>query len=322
MLVLDEPTSNLDAEAMERLRNMVKRLKRDGIAIVIAEHRLAWVADLADRYVVFDAGRVVGEYTAEQFHALPESQRRAWGLRALELSGPRGQVERIAQRAEPSGEKPVIATRGLKVGYERRRLFGRTKRGFVREVGDVNLFAGQIVGLIGRNGAGKSTFVKTVCGLVEPVAGEILVDGRAAKPGRLSALCAMVMQDVNYQLFASSVREEMLLEAMQHVRTAEDAQRVRERADGILRQLGLLDFAERHPMTLSGGQKQRLAIGVALMGEKRVVVLDEPTSGLDRHHMLQVGALMRDLADRGVCVLVVTHDDELAAEVCDRIVRF
>ncbi|MCQ5164281.1 hypothetical protein NE588_15575, partial [Faecalibacterium prausnitzii] len=79
-----------------------------------------------------------------------------------------------------------------------------------------------------------------------------------AKPGRLSALCAMVMQDVNYQLFASSVREEMLLEAMQHVRTAEDAQRVRERADGILRQLGLLDFAERHPMTLSGGQKQRL----------------------------------------------------------------
>ena len=322
VLVLDEPTSNLDAEAMERLRNMVKRLKRDGIAIVIAEHRLAWVADLADRYVVFDAGRVVGEYTAEQFHALPESQRRAWGLRALELSGPRGQVERIAQRAEPSGEKPVIATRGLKVGYERRRLFGRTKRGFVREVGDVNLFAGQIVGLIGRNGAGKSTFVKTVCGLVEPVAGEILVDGRAAKPGRLSALCAMVMQDVNYQLFASSVREEMLLEAMQHVRTAEDAQRVRERADGILRQLGLLDFAERHPMTLSGGQKQRLAIGVALMGEKRVVVLDEPTSGLDRHHMLQVGALMRDLADRGVCVLVVTHDDELAAEVCDRIVRF
>ena len=322
VLVLDEPTSNLDAEAMERLRNMVKRLKRDGIAIVIAEHRLAWVADLADRYVVFDAGRVVGEYTAEHFHALPESQRRAWGLRALELSGPRGQVERIAQRAEPSGEKPVIATRGLKVGYERRRLFGRTKRGFVREVGDVNLFAGQIVGLIGRNGAGKSTFVKTVCGLVEPVAGEILVDGRAAKPGRLSALCAMVMQDVNYQLFASSVREEMLLEAMQHVRTAEDAQRVRERADGILRQLGLLDFAERHPMTLSGGQKQRLAIGVALMGEKRVVVLDEPTSGLDRHHMLQVGALMRDLADRGVCVLVVTHDDELAAEVCDRIVRF
>ena len=72
-LLLDEPTSNLDAEAMERLRNMVKRLKRDGIAIVIAEHRLAWVADLADRYVVFDAGRVVGEYTAEQFHALPNA---------------------------------------------------------------------------------------------------------------------------------------------------------------------------------------------------------------------------------------------------------
>lgn len=322
VLVLDEPTSNLDVEAMERLRNMVKRLKRDGIAIVIAEHRLAWVADLVDRYVVFDAGRVVGEYTAEQFQALPESQRRAWGLRALELSGPREQVERIAQRAEPSGEKPVIATRGLKVGYERRRLFGRTKRGFVREVGDVNLFAGQIVGLMGRNGAGKSTFVKTVCGLVEPVAGEILVDGSVAKPGRLSALCAIVMQDVNYQLFAPSVREEMMLEAMQHACTAEEAQRVRERADGILRQLGLLDFAERHPMTLSGGQKQRLAIGVALMGEKRVVVLDEPTSGLDRHHMLQVGTLMRDLADRGVCVLVVTHDDELAAEVCDRIVRF
>lgn len=127
---------------------------------------------------------------------------------------------------------------------------------------------------------------------------------------------------MNYQLFAPSVREEMLLEAMQHVRTAEDAQRVRERADGILRQLGLLDFAERHPMTLSGGQKQRLTIAVALMGRNGPWCSTSRQAGSTATICCRSGRSCATLLDRGVCVLVVTHDDELAAEVCDRIVRF
>ncbi|WP_288148171.1 ATP-binding cassette domain-containing protein, partial [uncultured Bifidobacterium sp.] len=132
----------------------------------------------------------------------------------------------------------------------------------------------------------------------------------------LSRAAALVMQDVHYQLFAESVRAEVMLETVQ---AGGELTAAREQCDALLGELDLLDVADRHPMSLSGGQKQRLAIAVALMGKKRFVVLDEPTSGLDRAHMMQVGALLRELADRGVAVLVITHDDELAAHWCDRI---
>lgn len=117
-----------------------------------------------------------------------------------------------------------------------------------------------------------------------------------------------------YQLFSDSVREEALL----GLDGMDDA--VRDRCDAVLRDLDLLDSVQRHPMSLSGGQKQRLAIACALMSDKRFIVLDEPTSGLDRLHMTQVGGLLRKLADRGKAVLVVTHDYELAALWCDRII--
>ena len=142
----------------------------------------------------------------------------------------------------------------------------------------------------------------------------VLLNGTKASRGALTRAGFLVMQDVNYQLFSDSVREEALL----GLDGMDDA--VRDRCDAVLRDLDLLDSVQRHPMSLSGGQKQRLAIACALMSDKRFIVLDEPTSGLDRLHMTQVGGLLRKLADRGKAVLVVTHDYELAALWCDRII--
>lgn len=127
------------------------------------------------------------------------------------------------------------------------------------------------------------------------------------------------MQDVNYQLFADSVRGELLLSTP--YRDEFDApEDVLQAADRILADLDLMELSDRHPMSLSGGQKQRTAIASALMCNKELIVLDEPTSGLDLKHMRQVGALLRTLADRGKAVLVVTHDEELAAQWCDEVV--
>ena len=127
------------------------------------------------------------------------------------------------------------------------------------------------------------------------------------------------MQDVNYQLFADSVRGELLLSTPYRDVAHAPADVLRD-ADRILAQLNLTELADRHPMSLSGGQKQRTAIAAALMCDKEFIVLDEPTSGLDLRHMRQVGALLRMLADRGKAVLVVTHDEELAAQWCDEVV--
>ncbi|WP_125967677.1 ATP-binding cassette domain-containing protein [Bifidobacterium samirii] len=314
VVVMDEPTGNLDQAAMRDLHDMVTALRADGTTVVIAEHRLAWCADLVDRYVLVDDGAIAGEYTAAEFAAMHADRLASWGLRPLDLTACRAALARLPRvggdgpatgsAASPSAARPLVETRGLSVGY---------RRAFTRAIPDVALHPGEIVALMGRNGAGKSTLVRTLCGLIRPRSGQILLRGVPAKPAALTRAGFLVMQDVNYQLFADGVREELLLGEDES-----DAATLA-RADAILDALDLTEVADRHPMSLSGGQKQRLAIASALMCDKDLLVFDEPTSGLDLQHMMQVGALLRRLADDGKTVLVVTHDEELAAGWCDRI---
>lgn len=242
----------------------------------------------------------------------------ALGLRALDDRPYRLAVHRKLQHGgiAPDEDKRqvVIGVRGLSVGHTKRGLLGRKTPVFARDIPDFDIHEGEILGLMGSNGVGKSTLARTLCGLAAPLNGMVLLNGTKASRGALTRAGFLVMQDVNYQLFSDSVREEALL----GLDGMDDA--VRDRCDAVLRDLDLLDSAQRHPMSLSGGQKQRLAIACALMSDKRFIVLDEPTSGLDRLHMAQVGGLLRKLADRGKAVLVVTHDYELAAQWCDRII--
>ena len=158
---------------------------------------------------------------------------------------------------------------------------------------------------MGHNGVGKSTLAKTLCGLLKPVGGEIVP--RKEKDRIKHSF--MVMQDVNYQLFSDSVREKVLLGAQKA-----------EMCDEVLKSLGLLELADRHPMSLSGGQKQRVAIASAMLSDKDFIVLDEPTSGLDYYHMTQVAHLLQKLKEQDTAVLVITHDEELAAGWCDRVI--
>lgn len=122
--------------------------------------------------------------------------------------------------------------------------------------------------------------------------------------------CFLVMQDVNYQLFSDSVRDELLMDAQNEAA-----------CEQVMEDLGLSALADRHPMSLSGGQKQRVAIGSAMVSAKEIIILDEPTSGLDRYHMNQVGRLIRRLKELNKLILVITHDEELAADWCDVIYK-
>ncbi len=165
------------------------------------------------------------------------------------------------------------------------------------------------MGLMGHNGIGKSTLARTLCGLMEPLAGQILWDGHAASAKQRLHKSFLVMQDVNYQLFSDSVREEILLGAAHP-----------EQADAVMQALGLEALADRHPMSLSGGQKQRVVVAAAMLSDKQLILLDEPTSGLDKGNMEQVGRLLQQLKAQSRTLVVITHDEELAADWCDRIV--
>lgn len=296
LLVLDEPTSNLDYKAIRDLHDMIAKRKADGTTVVIAEHRLAWIADIADLFCFFEDGVLAGEWTTEAFRKLPVEALQAMGLRPLDIVPYHQQVIEKS-KVKRNYLNPVISAHDLSVGYG--------KKSPVYYIENIQICKGEIVGLMGHNGVGKSTLAKTLCGLLKPVSGCIT----PAKEKDRIKHSFMVMQDVNYQLFSDSVREEVLLGAAKP-----------ELCDSVLESLGLLELADRHPMSLSGGQKQRVAIASAMLSGKDFIVLDEPTSGLDYYHMTQVAHLLQQLKEQGAAVLVITHDEELAAGWCDRVV--
>lgn len=301
--VLDEPSANLDLDSTEDLHELLRGLKERGRTVIVAEHRLHHLMDLADRIVCLREGRIETEFTADEFVALPEQRLVEMGLRMPSLEALR---PRPCERPEPpAAASPIVEAVGL------RRRYGRTR---ALDGVDLRLLPGQITALVGPNGAGKSVLGRTLAGLVRPDSGEVRLRGGPARSSRRRHEVWYIGQDLDSQLFGESVLDE-LLTGRRH------RDRLHGRATGILRELGLDGLAEQHPSTLSGGQKQRLVLGAALMDEAPVLILDEPTSGLDGRTMRSVSALLRRLAGQGRTVVLITHDVECALECCTRVVR-
>ena len=298
VVVLDEPSSNLDAATIADLAGLVARWKAEGCAVLVAEHRLAWLQGLADRWLLMEQGRIVEELDAATMAGMDARRAAERGLRspqAVEVEAGDGASE-VSEWIELSG-------------------FHRRFRGAERpaiEIDGLVLPRDGVIAVTGHNGAGKSTLIRGLVGLDRRAAGTLRIDGVEWGPRQRLAASYLVMQDVNHQLFTESVLDEVLISAPE----IGD-----ERAREILASLDLLDVADRHPMSLSGGQKQRVAIASALASGKQVLVFDEPTSGLDLRHMAEVSACLRELADQGCLVIVVTHDTELIAACCTHLVR-
>ena len=172
---------------------------------------------------------------------------------------------------------------------------------------------GEVIGVVGHNGAGKTTFSRALCGLHKDCDGQFLWDGRPMDRRARLKKSYMVMQDVNYELFADSVEAECSF----GIRNP-DQKLVTE----TLEKLGLASYRERHPNTLSGGQKQRVAVAVSMICGKNLLVFDEPTSGLDFDSMAQVAGLIRRLSDMGKVIFIVTHDFEFVCRTCSRVLHF
>ena len=210
--------------------------------------------------------------------------------------------------------QPLIRVRGLS------KQFGATP---VLKGIDLDVHAGEVLVVVGPSGSGKSTLIRTMNGLVEPSGGEIAIEGVVTPANdrkawqRLREDIGMVFQD--YALFPHlTVRRNMTLAPMRRGRlNAADAE------TEVLRLLELVNLAHKidaYPRELSGGQQQRVAIVRALAMKPKALLFDEPTSALDPETVSDVLAVMRDLADRGMTMVVVTHEMGFAREVADRVV--
>ena len=295
--LLDEPSSNLDMAAIHDLREHLRLIKSQGKTVIVAEHRLYYLMDVADRIIYLESGRIAGDFTPEQFMALSTEERQSMGLRAIDLQDEKPMLPSAANRP------PVLELQNVSLAYKKQPVLS-----------DISLQAapGDIIAVVGRNGAGKTTFSRALCGLHKEASGLYLWNGKPQKPKERMKRSYMVMQDVNYQLFAESVEAECTF-GIKRPDTA--------LAKQTLQELGLAPFRERHPNTLSGGQKQRLAAAAAMVCGKELLVFDEPTSGLDFDSMVRLSALIRRLSGMGKVVFVVTHDYEFVCRTCTRVLH-
>ena len=289
--VLDEPSSNLDNLSAARLTKLLHYIKAQGKTLIIAEHRLNYLRSVIDRVVYLKGGRIMQEFSAEQFLALSESERIAMGLRSLKET-------RITIPACKAVKGELCIERIISPYKEQEISFGAS--------------SGDVIGIVGKNGAGKTTLCKIICGLLKEQSGRVIYQGKRLTRKQRQRLCAMVMQDVNHQLFTDSVVEECELAA---------PEASKEKIDKLLQGFDLLPYKEVHPAVLSGGQRQRLAVCQAVLSEKKVVIFDEPTSGLDYTHMIQTGEIIQKLSREGYIVLVITHDYEFLNLVCHSVIQ-
>ncbi len=300
LIVLDEPTSNLDLDAIDELREVIAAWRSQGRTVVIAEHRLGWLDGLCDRVIFMENGAVSAEFAGTDFFALSTEKLNSMGLRALHTDRNFLGSEAGLHAIKPFSGGEVITLEGFSYSYGRQAALGIVR---------LELPVGSVTAVVGHNGAGKSTFVRCLCGLQKRFRGTVTLGGRRLRSKDMMRLSYMVMQDVNHQLFTETVLEEVLL-------GAEEGSEAR--ADEILGKLGISQYRERHPMSLSGGQKQRVAIASALLAGKKLLVFDEPTSGLDFRSMERTAELLRSL---GSTVLIVTHDMELIERCCTHILH-
>ena len=303
--VLDEPSSNLDSESITALQSYIRNIKAQGKTVIVAEHRLYYLADLADKIVYMENGCIARIFTPMEFKSLSAETRHRMGLRAIHLQ------EEIPsslhnEAMDIRSETPSLLT------LELQNVSLYRKKKLILHNLSLSAHAGEIVAITGANGTGKTTFVRALCGLHKETSGSFLWNGKPLKPKERLQRAYMVMQDVNYQLFAESVEAECSF----GLKTASEAA-----VEAALNALHLAEIRTRHPGSLSGGQKQRVAIAAGQVSAKPLLVFDEPTSGLDYDSMARVSAVIRSLA-AGRIIFVVTHDYEFIHKACTRLLRF
>jgi energy-coupling factor transport system ATP-binding protein len=296
--VLDEPSANLDIFATQELAKALLHLKSLGKTIVIAEHRLYYLVGIADSFINLENGRIAHRWSATEFRALSDDERKAMSLRAPCL-----------EKLTPQQTVPVTGEQNLRI--EKLAFSYKRNHSILRDI-SCAIAPGEIVGIIGKNGQGKTTLSRILCGLEREKSGSIRYKEKLLSPKRRLQTTYLVMQEPGYQLFTESVRQEVRVT---------DADPSKETIDEILTILNLEQFGERHPMSLSDGQKQRLSIGVAMLQNRDILIMDEPTSGLDYKNMLRVSSLLKQMSEQGKTSFIVTHDYEFILQTCTRILH-
>ena len=319
LLIADEPTTALDVTTQAQILKLIKDIQRShGMAVLFITHDFGVVAEIADRVVVMQTGRVVEQ--GEAMTVLRDPQHPY--TRMLISSVP--SMTPPARAAKEEGPV-VLETQALCKTYRDGGFFQKVRE--VRAAHNVELFVrrGETLGIVGESGSGKSTVARCIVRLIDPSSGEVRIDGRdianvSTRQLRSERrLIQIVFQDPYRSLNPRRTVGASIIEGpMNFGLSREDAIG---RARDLMTLVGLDPGAlDRYPHQFSGGQRQRICIARALAMEPEVLVADEAVSALDVSVQAQVLELLDDVRKRfNLAMLFITHDLRVAAQICDRI---
>ena len=347
VLILDEPTSQLDPIAATDFLNTVRKINLElGTTVIITEHRLEDIFHASDRVVVMEDGKIIaddephaiGAYLKEQhnemFAAMPSPVQIYYGV-DNELECPltvregRNWLSDVLQDKEMKATSlvkkeadmddvgtPAIILKELWFRYEKEAP--DVLKGVNLKVPKESIFA-----IVGGNGTGKSTTLKAICNICRPYRGQVLIDGKRIEKYNSAELfkgnLAMLPQDPQ-SLFVKKTVGEDLAEMIPDGRfsSEEKESKIKEIAEIC----DILHLLESHPYDLSGGEQQRAALAKVLLTEPKILLLDEPTKGIDNFFKLKFAEILNRLKERGVTILMVSHDVEFCAKYADFVGMF
>lgn len=297
ILVLDEPSANLDRSSISDLIELLKIFKSNKTTVIISEHRLYYLKDLVDRAFYIKDGEIKNIFKGYELYSMNDRKRLEYGLRSLN-------DDSILIKNKPSEkDENLLEFKNLSVGY---------KKPLISKM-NLKIESGEVLGIIGENGSGKSTLLNTISGLIKEISGEILFNGKKLNRRDRQKLCALVMQEPSYQFFMESVEKELTFGIKNYDEN---------KLNKYLQDMNLKNIKDNDPLKLSGGEKQRLAILINLLDNKDVFLLDEPSSGLDYKNMLVISDEIKKLQEKGKIIIIISHDYELLSEVCTKIIYY
>jgi len=299
ILILDEPTSELDEHATKRIAEILKDLKDQGKTILLIEHKFDQFHGMVDALVVLENG----EITAQGIPSDVLKDDRVRGMVLPDFSTVKG----IAGTA--IGSEPVISVQNLTHNY-----------GNVQALSGISLTIrkGEFVALVGENGSGKTTLVKHFNRLLSPTGGDVIVRGKNTKDCSIAALArdvGLVFQNPDHMFFADTVREEIAY-GVKNL----GIEHGKEVIDSALGDAGLTESADLYPRWLSRGERQRLGIACVVAMQPSIIVLDEPTTGLDGYEAILVINMLKKLQEKGHTIIIITHNRDIAEHCADRII--
>ena len=347
VIVLDEPTTDLDPEGRAEVFELIKKLRAQGLSLIVIEHESEELR-AADRIVVLREGEIAADGPPSEVFARTELLAgcgvRPPGLgHAFELLKIDAQPKSVEQafevivRAYPSvvaptydsiarsrvPEEPPAAANAIVapafIGIENV-SYSYAGGPRVLDSIDLKVDAGEFLAIVGQNGSGKTTLAKHIVGLIQPATGRVTIDGKdraQMRPAETAREVAYVFQNPDHQIFAATVEDEVAFGPRNFGLPVDE---IKHRCDEALEAVGLQDERQSDPFLLSKGERQRLAVASVLVLRPRMLILDEPTTGLDYREQLRMMALVRDLNRAGIAIVIITHTPWLVAEYARRVV--